>query len=498
VLSAASSRFILASGRARLGDVLEHLARIHGERDMISEHRSGRVISYRAASELTQRWSASVAARSQPGEPVVIAMPNGVDQFLMCLAVARAGRIPAPVNDQMRAAEIDHVVADAGASLVIRSVRSLRGSAPPIESSTPQASDVAALFYTSGTTGKPKGVALTHRSLLASAPAAMAPTWLRSDEVVAALPVAHIMGFATYLSLALSGVRTYSLEVFDAVEVLEVIETRRPTGFIGVPSMYRKLAEVGAASRHLRSIRFWGSGADVMPTELVDLFKSFGATAHLPLVGDVGQAAFVEGYGMVEVGGGVAASMSLPFVPASLSAGVGITLPGYRTRVVDPAGRAVRVGSVGELLVKGPGVLAGYWGAPEATAQVLDADGWLSTGDLVRRGPAGVFTFQGRAKQVIKTGGFTVYPLEVEAALEEHPDVLQAAVVGIPSATKGQVPAAAIRLRPGARATAADVEAWVGERLSRYKTPRRIVVVDELASGGTGKVQKDHLLELFA
>jgi len=235
-----------------------------------------------------------------------------------------------------------------------------------------------------------------------------------------------------------------------------------------------------------------------MPTELVDLFKSFGATAHLPLVGDVGQAAFVEGYGMVEVGGGVAASMSLPFVPASLSAGVGITLPGYRTRVVDSAGRAVRVGSVGELLVKGPGVLAGYWGAPEATAEILDADGWLSTGDLVRRGPAGVFTFQGRAKQVIKSGGFTVYPLEVEAVLEEHPDVLQAAVVGIPSATKGQVPAAAIRLRPGARATAADIEAWVGERLSRYKTPRRIVVVDELASGGTGKVQKDHLLELFA
>ena len=485
--------------RVPLGSLMDRLAAIHGDRVLVSEHRSGRVLSYRAAAELVARWSDAIATRIEPGEPVVVAMPNGYDQFLMCLAISRAGGLPAPVNDQMRPAEIEHVTLDAGASLVLRSSRQLRGAAPVIEPAAAAPEDVAALFYTSGTTGSPKGAALTHRALTgATSAAALWPSGIRDDEVVAGLPVAHIMGFASYLGLAIAGIHCYCLEQFQPVEVLEAIEARRASGFIGVPAMYRRLLEAGAADRDLRSIRVWASGADVISPELVAAFKRFGSSAELPVIGAVGEAAFVEGYGMVEVGGGVAARVSPPMVPARFGSSVGMRLPGYRFRVVDESDRPVGLGSVGELLVKGPGVLREYWRSPEATSETVTDDGWLRTGDLVRRGPLGTIVFHGRRKHVIKSGGYSVYPLEIEATLEEHPDVLEASVVGTPDDVLGEVPVAAVRLRPTAKATADDVLEFATERLSRYKVPRRIIEVDDLPRGGTGKVQKDQLEALFA
>ncbi|MDQ2679322.1 MAG: AMP-binding protein [Actinomycetota bacterium] len=500
-------RAAFALGRtATLSDLMDRLAELHGDAVMVTEElEPGRVreLTYTAAAEQVRVWSAAVAARTTPGQPVVVATPNGFDQFLVCLAVARAGGLPAPVNPQMTSAEIEHVIEDSGAVLVVRDAAELssgpgsrRAAADPVR---PEPGDVAALFYTSGTTGRPKGAALTHRGLVGQvAPAAAWPFGRRGDELALSLPVAHIMGFLALMGPAVAGIPVYFMARFSPQRVLDVIEQRRCSAFMGVPAMYRTLLEAGAATRDLSSVRVWISGADVMPAELAKQFKRFGASASLPGIGAVGQAAFIEGYGMVEVSGNVATKVSPPMLPIGLGDSLGLSMPGWRLRVADRDGRTVLPGQVGELLVKGPGVLTGYWGDQGATDAALTEDGWLRTGDLVRSGPLGTVLFHGRAKAVIKSGGYSVYPLEVEASLEEHPDVLEAAVVGLPDPKLGEVPVAAVRLDPSSSMTGEALQVWAAVRLSQYKAPRRVVVVDELPRTGTRKVQRNQLLPLFA
>jgi acyl-CoA synthetase (AMP-forming)/AMP-acid ligase II len=483
-----------------LGGLFDRLERVHGGRHLVTEADGGLDLSYAQAARRVRRWSGGVAARVRPGEVVVVATPNGYEQLLLCCAVARAGALPAPVNDQMRPDEIAHVARDSGAALVLRSAAAVDDVAP-LEQPVAQPQDVGALFYTSGTTGQPKGVALSHRSLVGqAAAAALWPARLHRDEAVVALPVAHIMGFAVLVGLAVAGIPTYLLPRFHPVRVLDAIEGRRATLFVGVPAMYRMLDEAGAADRDLTSIRLWASGADAMPADLAERFKRMGATVTVPLLGAVGQAAFAEGYGMVEVGGGVAAKLSPPFLGAGsgpLGEALGFALPGYEMRVVGEDGVAVPSGQVGELQVKGPGMLTAYWGDDEATSAVLTDDGWLRTGDLARKGPLGMVVFEGRSKHVIKHGGYSVYALEVEQVLEQHPSVLEACVVGRPDERMGEVPVAAVRLRAEDRLDEEDLSSFAAEHLAAYKVPVRFVAVDDLPRTGTAKVQKDALLDLF-
>ncbi|MFV0315374.1 MAG: class I adenylate-forming enzyme family protein, partial [Microthrixaceae bacterium] len=437
-----------------LASIADDLLTIHGDVVVITEEQSDgkvRELTYGQIAESVARYSAAIAARSAPGEPVVVATTNGVDQMLVSLAAARVGRLPAPVNSQMSTAEVRHVVSDCGASLVVRDVFELllgRGSAadrPPAASPDPDA--VAALFYTSGTTGKPKGAELSHRGLVGAMSAgALVPPVLGGTEVLMGLPVAHIMGFIALLGPLVMGMPVYFLDRFGAERVLDVIEERRVSGFVGVPAMYRMLLEAGAEDRDLTSVRFWISGADVMPADVAKRFKSFGATASLPFVGSLGEAAFVEGYGMVEVAGGVAAKVSPPILPLGLGDSLGFRLPGWKFRVVDDDGEPVSAGATGELQVKGPGVLKGYWGDVANSASVLTDDGWLRTGDLVRSGLFGTVVFVGRVKNVVLTGGYTVYPVEVQSDLEEHRDVAEAVVLGVPDARFGETVVAAVRL----------------------------------------------------
>jgi len=488
-----------------LANLADELAGLHGDALAVTEQfPDGRVraLSHAQMATTVDRWSAAVVARTKPGDPVVVATPNGIDQLMVCLAVARAGRLPAPVNSRMTQAEIDHVIADCDAALVVRDAEELTtgpGSrSAAVAPCIPDHDEVAALFYTSGTTGKPKGAELTHSGLVGQmSAAALVPPVLGGNEVLLSLPVAHIMGFVALLAPLVLGVPIYFLDHFTPTAALDVIERRQISAFMGVPAMYRMLLEAGARDRDLSSVRVWMSGADVMPADLAKEFKDMGATLHLPFVGSVGQASFCEGYGMVEVAGGVAAKVSPPFLPVGLGDSLGLRLPGWQFRVVGDDGEPVGAGQVGELLVKGPGVLKGYRGDAGAGAAVLTDDGWLHTGDLVRSGLLGTVVFHGRSKHVVKSGGYSVYPVEVEAVLEEHPEVTEAVVIGLPDPKLGEVTAAVVRLRAGSDLTAEQLVEWVGQRMAGYKAPRKVVVVDDLPRTGTRKVQRDKLLALF-
>ncbi len=478
--------------------IAERLAAIHGHRRMTEEADGGLHLTFAQASKRVSRWAGGIAARVEPGDAVVIATPNGYEQVLLCLAASRAGAIPAPVNPMMSRPEIDHVVADSGAMLVVNAATDVDGADPLTSAVRAQPADIAAYFYTSGTTGKPKGAELTHRSLVGSVAAgAIWPGGLRRDEAVFGLPVAHIMGFAAVLGMACAGIPVYFLPSFHPVKALDAIESRRATMFLGVPAMFRMLLEAGASDRDLRSVRIWMSGADAMPSDLVATFKRFGASANLPIIGSIGEAAFVEGYGLVESGGGVAVRVSPPLVGAGMGSSLGMALPGYRFKVVDDRGAEVPVGTVGELLVRGPGVLKGYHGDAVATDEALTRDGWLRTGDLARRGMLGFVRFEGRKKDVIKRGGYSVYAVEIEQSLEEHPDVLEAAVVGLPHERQGEVPVAAVRLSPGRALGELHLGAWAAERLAEYKVPVRFVAVEDFPRTGTRKVQRREVVKLF-
>lgn len=491
-------RIELARGRGlTLGVLMERLAAIHGDRPLVEEADDGLTVNFTEAADLVDQWAGGIAARSEPGDRVVLATPNGYEQFLLTLATARAGRLPAPVNSHMSTPEIKQVVADSSATLVVRSAAEVDDVEPFGTAMPANVGDIGALFYTSGTTGKPKGAELTHRGLLGGiSMASLLPSRLHRDEVVLGLPVAHIFGFAAVVGAACGGIPVMFLPKFNPVKVLDAIETRRSTIFAGVPAMYRMLIEAGAADRDLTSVRLWISGADAMAPELAVQFKRFGATATLPLIGPVGEAAFAEGYGMVETGGAVAVRFSPPFLPTGLGGSVGVPLPGNSFKVVDQSGVEVARGEVGELLLTGPGVLKGYHGAPEATAAAFTADGWLHTGDLARRGIGGMINFEGRIKDVIKRGGYSVYALEVEQTLEEHPDVLEAAVVPVPDVRDGELPVAAVRLRVGVELEDLNLGAWASERLSSYKVPVRFVAVAELPRTGTDKVQRREVVAM--
>jgi acyl-CoA synthetase (AMP-forming)/AMP-acid ligase II len=478
---------------------MDTLADIHGDRRLVVEADGGIRCTYQQARKRVNRWAGGIAHRTEPGQRVVIAAANSYESFLLCLAASRAGTIPVPLNPQMRPDEVAHVRRDSGASLVIRRAADVDLRAPLTDPHPTDPGDSAALFYTSGTTGIPKGVELTHTALVGQVAAGAAwPSALHRDEAVVSLPIAHIMGFVSLLGLACAGIPVYHLPNFRPDEVLDAIEARRSTMFVGVPAMYRMMIEAGAEDYDLSSVRVWGAGADVMPADLALRFKRMGASVSLPLVGSFGEAIFMEGYGMVEVGGGVAAKLSPPLLPVGLGESLGFALPSCRLKVVDEGGDEVETGAVGELWVRGPGVLKGYWNAPEATGDVVTADGWLRTGDLARRGPFGTVAFVGRQKDVIMHGGYSVYAREVEQALEEHPAVLEAAVLGRPDDRLGEVPVAALRLDDDAADGPDEIADWLVERLADYKVPRDLVVVADLPRTSTNKVQKAELRPLFA
>lgn len=236
-----------------LGTIMEQLAEVHTDAELVRQADPALALSFRQAAIKVREWSGALRLNVGPGERIVLALPNSYELLLACFAVAHAGAVAVPVNAQMRPDEIDHVISDSGAELVVRSVDELADPGVlPKEAMPADPGDVAALFYTSGTTGKPKGVALTHRSLVDQARRlALWPAELRRDSAVVALPVAHIMGFVVLLGFAAGGITTRFLPKFRPDDVLDAIETEQASIFIGVPAMYRMLLQAGAEYRDL-------------------------------------------------------------------------------------------------------------------------------------------------------------------------------------------------------------------------------------------------------
>jgi acyl-CoA synthetase (AMP-forming)/AMP-acid ligase II len=259
---------------------------------------------------------------------------------------------------------------------------------------------------------------------------------------------------------------------FDPERILDHIEKYRVSLFAGIPTMYRMLLDSGAEQRDLSSVRLWGGGGDAFPHDLVQKFRSFSTRGFGPFKR---KAAFITGYGLAETAGQV--SITLPFALGDNC--IGWLMPGVHARLVDAEGKDVPDGDVGELILRTPGLMQGYWNDPEGTQTAL-RDGWFYTGDLMRKGKWGLKYFVSREKEMIKVGGYSVFPAEVEKVLDSHPDVERSVVVGLPHPTKGELPVAGVVTGAGSRLTERDLEIWISERVAPYRCPRRVVFIEEI------------------
>jgi long-chain acyl-CoA synthetase len=363
-------------------------------------------------------------------------------------------------------------------------IRSSPGPAAQVEVD-PEA-DLALLQYTGGTTGLSKGVMLSHANLRANVEQCVAwfPDLEEGGEIMlAVLPFFHVYGLTLCLTYATRiGATLVALPRFEVDKVLAAIDTYRPTLLPGVPTMYVAINRAAAAGGHdLSSIKACLCGAAPLPVEVAEEFERLSG------------GRLVEGYGLTEASPVTHAN---PVLGKRKIGTIGMPIPSTLARVVDPddPGRELPVGETGELAVKGPQVMRGYWRRPEETAQVL-RDGWLLTGDMATMDEEGYFAIVDRKKDLIIAGGFNVYPREVEEVLYGHPKVHEAAVVGVPDPYLGEIVKAFVVPRDGDALTTDELLAFLGERLARYKVPRKVEFRDELPKSLIGKVIRRKLVE---
>jgi long-chain acyl-CoA synthetase len=353
----------------------------------------------------------------------------------------------------------------------------------------PAASDIAVLQYTSGTTGTPKGAILTHKNLRANA--AQGQAWvpglkLGKETFYGVLPLFHAYGLTLCLTVAMSiGAKLVLFPKFDVGMVLDAAKKSPPTFLPAVPPIYDALTRVSKRRRAgLSHIRFAISGAMSLPVATVERWEQ--ASGGL----------LVEGYGMTETS---PLAVGNPMGPSRRPGTVGVPFPSTEIRVVDPADPTQdrHEGEAGELLLRGPQVFQGYWNRPGETDETLLADGWLRTGDIVTVSPDGYVTVIDRIKELIITGGFNVSPSEVEEVLLAHPDVTGAAVVGIRRSSGTEDVSAAVVVREGATVDTEQLRDYARTKLTAYKVPKKIVVLDELPRSLVGKVERRKVRDLL-
>jgi malonyl-CoA/methylmalonyl-CoA synthetase len=448
------------------------------------------------------------AAGVAPGDRVAVQVEKSVEAVCLYLAVLQAGAVYLPLNTAYTAAELEYFISDAAPKVVVcdpgreaaigklarragawlytlgpAGEGSLMSDAAGLPSERVVArrrgDDVAAILYTSGTTGRSKGAMLTHDNLWSNV-ATLHWLWgfRTGDVLIHALPLYHTHGLFVALNIMLmNGGKVILLPKFDAGQVLGLMP--RASVLMGVPTFYtRLLAEPGLNSEAVRGMRLFVSGSAPL---LASTHRDFEArTGHRIL----------ERYGMTETG----MNASNPLDGERRAGTVGPALPGVGLRVCDPAGRQVLPGEVGVLEVRGPNVFKGYWQMPEKTASEFRPDGYFITGDLATIGTDGYVTIVGRQKDLIISGGLNIYPREIEAEIDALPGIAESAVIGVPHPDFGEALVAVVVAEhdPG------DVAGALRERLAAFKLPRHVERVAALPRNAMGKVQKAELRERFA
>jgi malonyl-CoA/methylmalonyl-CoA synthetase len=445
------------------------------------------------------RTAAVLAARGlSRGDRLCVCLPNGlpfIDLFIACM---KLGAVLVPINVLYREREIVHIVGDAEPRAVVTSAEAAplfpesttvwdveelttaAAAAPPAVGvrTTLDGRSPATLIYTSGTTGRSKGAVLSHDNVLVNT-ANLIACWriTSADRYLAVLPLFHVHGLANGLVTWLAaGLRMRLVERFEASRAAEWFTAFKPTLFYGVPTVYVRLLElpVEVSQAIGRHVRLFVSGSAPLQASTFEAFRSrFG---H----------AILERYGMSET----LMNTANPYAGERRPGTVGLPLPGVETRIVDGNGADVAAGEAGELLLRGPNVFQGYWRQPEPTAAAF-VDGWFRTGDLVERSPDGYYTLCGRRTDLIISGGFNVYPREIEELLVECCGVREAAVVGVADPRRGEVPVAYVV----ADQTIDDaaIEAVCRRSLASFKVPRGFIQVPALPRNAMGKVQKHRL-----
>ena len=440
----------------------------------------------------------------QPGDRVGIMLPN-VAHFAVCYYGAlRVGAAVVPMNPLLKEREVAFYLGDSEARVILAwhqfadaahagaeqagvecvlvepdEFEALLQRCEPVDGvADRQPDDTAVILYTSGTTGKPKGAELTHRNILRNVEVTIDLFGLDQRSVtLGALPFFHAFGQTCALNatVAVGGTLTL-IPRFDAGKALAILQRDAVTVFEGVPTMYAAiLHHDDADAADTSALEVCVSGGAAMPVEIM---RAFEAKFDCEIL---------EGYGLSETS--PVASFNRrghERKPGS----IGLPVEGVAMRIVDDVGNPAPAGDVGEIQIRGHNVMKGYWRRQEATAEAIDAAGWFSTGDIARIDEDGYFFIVDRKKELVIRGGFNIYPREIEEVLYEHPDVREAAVIGIPHPSLGEEVAAAVALKSGAQATPEALRDFVKERVAAYKYPRHVWLVDELPKGPTGKIVK--------
>ena len=443
----------------------------------------------------------------RPGERVALFLGNSPDFLAAYLGTHLAGGVIVPVNTAYRRTELQHIFDDAGVRLsltdgerrpelerVYKDLPALEAlvevgeeldafldSAEDDETGLPGGEDLAVIAYTSGTTGRSKGAMLLHRNLIANTESICeAWRWTADDHLLLALPLFHTHGLMVGAHGTLfAGASAELHRSFDASRVYDALLEGSFTMFFGVPTMYtRLLREAESRDERPRPLRLYVAGSAALSPQAFEKFeKLFGER-------------ILERYGMTETG----MNLTNPYDGERRPGTVGKPFPGQEARVVDIESREpLPAGEVGEIEVRGPHVFKGYWNRPDATVEVLGEDGWFRTEDLGWVSEDGYFTISGRTKELIISGGYNVYPREVEEVLEGHPGVAEVAVVGLPDEEYGEKVTAVV-VSDDPELTAEEVKDFCRDDLAGYKKPREVFFVDELPRNALGKVQK-HLVQ---
>jgi long-chain acyl-CoA synthetase len=438
-----------------------------------------------------------------PGDRVGMQLPNVPYFPVIYFGALRLGAVVVPMNPLLKAREVGYHLSDSGAKAIVAwhgfadaaragaeeagaecviaepgAFEQRIGSARPVSEIEPREDDDAAVIvYTSGTTGTPKGATIVHSNLASGAQTAVDLVDGGPEDVgVATLPLFHVFGMNSVMNMAVRarGLITM-IPRFDPQKALEVIERDGATMFAGVPTMFAAMLHHPAREQHdVRSIRLCVSGGAAIPVEILRGFD------------EAFDCKVLEGYGLSETTG--MGSFNLPDRERKPGS-IGLPVGGTEMKVVDDQDNDVPQGEPGEIVMRGPFVMKGYWERDDATAEVMRG-GWFHTGDIATIDEEGYFFIVDRKKDLIIRGGYNVYPREIEEAFYEHPAVREVAVLGVAHESLGEEVAAAVALKEGADASADELRDFMKQRVAAYKYPRHIWFVDELPKGPTGKILK--------